>query len=369
VNRPCLAAITLDSMGGGVAAVSRLLWQVFQDRWPVDARLVTLLNDSGRRRSLTSSTPTRLRFGARVAALQIAQQIDWTLYTHVSIAKVQAFVPTPARRPYAVFLHGIEAWRPLSSVHTAVLQGAALRVANSGFTASRVTAMHPSIGPVVPCPLALAPDYRARAEATEVRPPEIGRRAVVMVARMSAGERYKGHDELLEVWPDVLRTVGDARLVFVGEGDDLDRLKSKAAALGIGEQVLFPGFASDSDLIGFYRQAAVFAMPSRSEGFGLVYLEAMSHGLPCIAALDDAAAEVVEDGETGYLVRQGDREALTDRLVRLLTDAPLRRQLGGAGRRRVHERFSYDRFARTMLSLIGDARGAQVPAWSEGAAL
>jgi phosphatidyl-myo-inositol dimannoside synthase len=200
VTRPCLAAITLDTMGGGVAAVSRLLWRVFQDRWAADARLVTLLNDRAPLQSLDSSTATRVRFGAQVATLQISQQVDWVFYTHLSVARVQSFVPPPMRRPYAVFVHGIEAWRPLPPAATAVLQAAALRVANSTFTATRVASMHPSIGPVVPCPLALVPDDSARTAAADARLPDIGRRAVIVVARMSAGERYKGHDELLDAW-------------------------------------------------------------------------------------------------------------------------------------------------------------------------
>jgi glycosyltransferase involved in cell wall biosynthesis len=79
-----------------------------------------------------------------------------------------------------------------------------------------------------------------------------------------------------------------------------------------------------------------------------------------VAAVNDAAGEVVEDGQTGFLIRQDDRAALTDRLIRLLTDEPLRRQMGDAGLRLVRERFSYERFARTMLSLMDDAGAAPV---------
>lgn len=368
MNRPCLAAITLDPMGGGVAAVSRLLWRVFQDRWAQHARLVTLLNDESPLNTLDSSTATRVRFGARIATLQVSQQVDWMLYTHLSVARVQTFVPPPMRRPYAVFIHGIEAWRPLPPATEAVLQGAALRVANSAFTAGRVAAMHPGIGGIVPCPLALSPEQLARVTAVGVKNPAIGDHAVLVVARMSSGERYKGHDELLDAWPDVRKTVPDARLVFVGDGDDVVRLREKAGALGIGTSVLFAGFVSEADLIGFYRSAAAFAMPSRGEGFGLVYLEAMSHGVPCVAALDDAAGEVVEDGRTGFLIRQDDRQALADRLIRLLTDEPLRRRMGAAGARHVEERFSYGRFSRHMLSLMDEMRGTQIPAWREGTA-
>jgi phosphatidylinositol alpha-1,6-mannosyltransferase len=250
-----------------------------------------------------------------------------------------------------------------------VLRGASLRVANSTFTAERVAALHPNIGAIASCPLALLPDTRTAPKAGSALSVDLGPRAVIVVARMAATERYKGHDELLDAWPRVLAHAPDARLVFVGDGDDKSRLQARAGALGIDSSVVFTGFVSESNLIAFYRKAAVFAMPSRGEGFGLVYLEAMTHRLPCIGALEDAAAEIIEDGRTGFLVHQSDRDGLSDRLVRLLTDEPLRHRMGGAGHCAVHHRFSYERFSRSMLSLIESTVAIPTPAWGGGAAL
>ncbi len=131
-----------------------------------------------------------------------------------------------------------------------------------------------------------------------------------IVARMSSAERYKGHDELLEAWPIVKAHLPDARLVCVGDGDDLPRLQQKAHELGIGSETIFTGFVSADELHGWYDAASVFAMPSRGEGFGLVYLEAMSHGLPCIGSVHDAAGEIIDDGVTGHLVDQSDPREL-----------------------------------------------------------
>jgi len=105
----------------------------------------------------------------------------------------------------------------------------------------------------------------------------------------------------------------------------------------------------------------VFAMPSRGEGFGIAYLEAMAHGLPCIGSVHDAAGEVIEDGVTGYLVDQSDTRALADRVSRLLGDDAGRREMGEAGRRRLRERFTADRFARRLGDLVEAALGAETP--------
>src|SRR5690606_21951926 len=156
-------------------------------------------------------------------------------------------------------------------------------------------------------------------------------RDVVIVGRMVGSERYKGHDQLLEAWPLVRAACPDARLICVGEGDDVPRLQEKARECGVADAVVFTGFVDDEQKRAIYSRAALLAMPSRREGFGLVYLEAMAAGLPCVASPHDAAAEVVVDGTTGFLVAPDDRDGLASAIVRLLVDEERRRRMGGGG--------------------------------------
>jgi phosphatidyl-myo-inositol dimannoside synthase len=93
-------------------------------------------------------------------------------------------------------------------------------------------------------------------------------------------------------------------------------------------------------------------MPSRGEGFGLVYLEAMAEGKPCIASTDDAACEVVIGGETGLLVRYGDRPGLARVLVELLGDADKRHRLGQGGRDRLREHFTEEHFGLRLWNAL-----------------
>ena len=358
MNGPVVAAITLHPAGGGVAAVARLLWQVVQTRWGGDARLITLLagSDGG---ALDSSTAERVRFGARVAMEQVTGRCPWVFYSHLSLAKVQRYVPAGRRHPYMVFLHGIEAWRPLSRFHARLLARAVLRVANSHYTADRVRQVHPEIGPVATCPLALPPPATTGGLAAAAV--ELGPHAVVIVARMSAAERYKGHDALLAAWPAVRARQHEAQLVFVGGGDDEGRLRAKAAELGLAAHVLFTGFVGEAELGAIYARAAVFAMPSRGEGFGIAYLEAMAHAIPCIGSIHDAAREVIDDGVTGFLVDQADPSALADRISDLLGADARRREMGQAGRRRLEARFTIDRFAARLGELIEGVLPADDP--------
>jgi phosphatidylinositol alpha-1,6-mannosyltransferase len=223
VAEPTLAAITLEQTGGGVAAVSRLIWSAMGEAWGDSRRLVTLSSASpsgtdARRPSLAG----RLKFGLRLGALQLSRPDSWVFFSHLSLARAQAVLPAAFRRPYAVFLHGIEAWRPLADAERDLLRRASLRVANSNYTANRVALANPGIGAIETCPLALAPD-----ELPETCPAApASRPTVLLVGRMAAGERYKGHDALLDAWPRIAATVPDSRLVFAGDGDDRARLRA-----------------------------------------------------------------------------------------------------------------------------------------------
>ena len=351
---PCLAAITLDSRGGGVAAVSRLMWRAMRERWDEDASLVTLVDADLAPVDLSSSTAARVRFGATLARMQTFGHCPWVMYSHIGVARVQSYIPPMFRRPHAVFVHGIEAWHALPSADLKNLQGATIRIANSAYTAKRLREANPTVGPIEICPLAWLPIETADPGVRKV--PSLGPHVVLVVGRMLEAERYKGHDQLLEAWPTVLQQVPDARLVFVGDGDDVDRLRAKAAATT--SRVTIAGFVSDADLVAMYDAAAVFAMPSRGEGFGLVYLEAMSHRLPCIASTHDAASEIVQDGVTGFLVDQADTTMLADRIVRLLSDPAARREMGQRGYQRLHAEFTYGRFAARLIGLLDGAFGS-----------
>jgi glycosyltransferase involved in cell wall biosynthesis len=100
-----------------------------------------------------------------------------------------------------------------------------------------------------------------------------------------------------------------------------------------------------------YRRAGVFCLPSRQEGFGIVFLEAMANAKPIVAARAAAVPETVTDGEVGLLADPDDPEGLARHLASLLTNPELRRAMGQAGRRRV-EAYRADRVAHMFLGRI-----------------
>jgi phosphatidylinositol alpha-1,6-mannosyltransferase len=250
-------------------------------------------------------------------------------------------------------LLGIEAWTPMTRLQRAALRRAWRVAAISRHTIDRFRAAN---RPLADLPIEVCYPGLPIASSTGELTVENAPRApfALIVGRMSSDERYKGHDELLEAWATVTASVPGALLVVAGSGDDEHRLRAKAAALGLDGAVRFEGRVSAMRLAMLYREAACFVMPSRHEGFGLVFLEAMQAGTPCIAA-HGAAEEIVEDGVSGLIVDPGVPGALASAVIRLLSDQALRDELGQAARRRAVERFGNAQFAERLLNLLGHA--------------
>ncbi|MBI2360130.1 MAG: glycosyltransferase family 4 protein [Deltaproteobacteria bacterium] len=243
-----------------------------------------------------------------------------------------------------------------------MLKNAAVRIANSNYTARRVLGAHPDIGPIDVCHLALLPNGAVNWMASAGGPAQgkvdtellkqVQQHSVLIVGRMEIQERHKGHRQLIEAWPFVKARVPDAQLVIVGRGDDLEGIKARARESGLGSSILITGHVNDATLEAIYQRTALFAMPSRGEGFGLVYLEAMQHGLACIGSIHDAATEVIEPGVTGLLVDQDDLTGLADAISGLLLNPSRREEMGRAGLKRVQKVFSFEQFHDRILSAL-----------------
>jgi glycosyltransferase involved in cell wall biosynthesis len=198
---------------------------------------------------------------------------------------------------------------------------------------------------IVPEPIDLA---RWRKELGRIAPQPAGRGSILCVAHL-----YPRKD-VATLLAAMTRLKADAVLKIVGIGPEKANLERRAQRLGLGERVAFLGHVSFDRLAVEYRGADVFCLPSRQEGFGIVFLEAMAAALPIVAVRAAAVPEVVEDGECGMLVPPGDADALASALDRLLGDADERRRMGSEGARRV-TRFDAPRVAEEFLKATGIA--------------
>jgi phosphatidylinositol alpha-1,6-mannosyltransferase len=359
-----LLGLTGLHIDGGIASVSRCVARSLDEAMAaggvVRADRVLLLEDPG------SPAPPPLRGAQRLArgsqarfALELAwersrRRHDLVVFDHAGLARA---LRVPALRPgrprVAIFVHGLELTGGGEQARAAALRGAWRVLTNSHTTARRVEAALPELaGRIRPVLLCIDPERIALWEKAAASPRPPRERAALIVGRLWSEERGKGHDALLEAWPAVRRRVPDAELWIVGDGDDRARLAAKAREAGVGDAVRFLGRVDDRELGDLYRRAGLLAMPSRQEGFGLVYAEALWHGVPCVGSNSDAAGEVIDAGETGLLVPYGDAGAVGEAVASLLADPERCRRMGEAGARRARERFCFERFRDELLRAL-----------------
>lgn len=178
-----------------------------------------------------------------------------------------------------------------------------------------------------------------------------GKGVIAHVARLSA---FKGTDKLIRVLPEVRRQTGlDVVLLLVGRNLEADSLGRLARELDVMEQVRFTGPLSEYDLHRAYAASDVFALPSRYESFGFVFLEAMAHGIPVIGVRTGGVPEVILDGKTGFVLDSpNDLQGLTNRLVRMLSDERVRSRFGEAARAWTERQFNWGKTVREVRKII-----------------
>ena len=345
---------------GGVQSYARQLIAGLNEVIGKDnVRVVEVEAPRGEHTGGTAAIPAwaKLRFAAGAVATAIGWRPDLVLCVHIGVAPVARLIRSLTMARYWLVLHGIEVWDALAPAKLRALREADRYISLSRFTLRAAAERH-SLNPRNP--IWLPPYLELRTPANLLGGNSVSH-VVLTVGRLSASERYKGHDVMLEAWPGVVAHLSDASYWIVGDGDDRARLESKAAQLGVGESVKFLGSLTGEALRDCYARCDVFAMPaisepfaspSRGEGFGLVYIEAMAHGKPMLAAKGGAPAEFIRDGEFGILVNPADANEVREALVTLLSDQQRSRAVGAAGREWVRSELTFEKFCERLSEAL-----------------
>ena len=270
---------------------------------------------------------------------------------HVSLSPVAWWLRTIGRvSSYVVILHGIEAWSSRPWLERSALAAADRIVTTTKFTAA-ICSQANGIGLWKFLVLPLCVEDKGVAPAENFRLD--GEFRILSVGRQDRSERYKGYETLIEAAGRLGLEHAGVRLHLVGDGNDHDEIARLVRKHGLDHVVKLWSFLDEAQLEAAYATCDVFALPSMKEGFGIVFLEAMRHGKPCIGGNHGGTPEVIVRDKTGVLVEYGDTEGLYSALLRLLLDPERRVRMGEAGRERLNQRFTFNMFrsnhARLML--------------------
>lgn len=330
---------SLDSnVYGGVQASGRDAWQGIVNRIGAEHADV-LYYEAG-----TSKAKAVLR------AVSSRKTANVVLIWHLHLLKLLPFLDHAGSRVF-LFLHGIEAWCKHDRLTQLLLRRVDVILSNSDHTWSRFLKCNPQFQNMPHRTVHLG----AGAILDAVTPSPSDPPAVLMVGRLNAGEDYKGHRQMIEAWPRVVDRIPDAELRILGDGDLRQSLEDLARRQAPPHSVRFFGQTSDAEKEQLLAQCRCLALPSRGEGFGLVYLEAMRVGRPCMVSDVDAGREVVNPPEAGLAVDPDNPHAVAEAVHRMLTLGEEWTSWSGRARARYEDRFTTEQFHRRLVSALFDA--------------
>lgn len=339
---------------GGIQESARIAWEGLCREARHEDRPIAVLSygpvaDEQRREPHGRIVAAKSRSGLLLKSAMHRWDADVLLIWHLGLVKLLPFLRGRWRK-IIVFLHGIEAWRPLPGRVQRLLGRANAFLSNSQFTWQRFVEFNPAFAnrphQVVPLGWGEPVDNVPRPE----DPP-----AALMIGRLRRAEDYKGHREMIAAWPRVVRRIPDARLWIAGDGDLRRELEKVAAQAGVADHVQFWGCVSEESKQDLLRRCRCLAMPSRGEGFGLVYLEAMRLGRPCLVSTCDAGREVVAPPAAGLAVDPKDETALIEATLSLLNFQKHRPDWGAAACERYETKFTASYFQERLLSAVESA--------------
>ena len=161
----------------------------------------------------------------------------------------------------------------------------------------------------------------------------------------------KGHEDLLAAFQKLLPQFPRARLLLVGDGRLRTQLEARARTLGLADKVVFTGLVPPGEVPRYVGIMDCLAHLSAREALSRALPQALAAGKPVVSYDFDGADEICLDGETGFLVRTGDTATVTQRLLQLANDAPLRERLGRRGQQFVRENFAVEQMVDNLYHL------------------
>jgi len=257
---------------------------------------------------------------------------DVIILSHINLSIIGLLIKW-ARPDCKVWLiaHGIEVWRKLSPVKKHLLNKCDKVICVSNFTMHQMIERHQidrdvcsvlnnAVDPFMKQPpLSDRPLYlESRYELNNSSP------VIFTLTRLASTEKYKGYELVIQAISSLKQQFPDIKYVLSGKYDEQEQLRINEliTRLGVADQVILTGFIEENELADHFLMADLFVLPSRKEGFGIVFIEAMACGLPVICGNADGSLDAIRNGELGSAISVDDPDELV-RCIKKHLENPL----------------------------------------------
>lgn len=357
---------------GGIQVYSTFLLQALQELFPNEKLELFLKHDTKSSPEIyllnninlhfSGQFPLKFRtltFASQILSNAILQKPNLIISSHLNFSTAGYFLQKFANIPYWTVAHGIEAWNIQNPTLIKALKNADRILAVSNYTKNRLIQelnIIPEKIDILPntfdpsrFKISSKPDYLLKRYNLSTEQP-----IILTVARLDISERFKGYDNVLKALPEIIKTMPNIHYILVGKGPDQDRILTFIKQNNLENNVTLTGFVSDQELPAHYNLCDLFILPSKTEGFGIVYLEALASGKPCIAGNQDGATDALINGELGILINPDDLEAIAKNTISILQKTYVNSTLYQPEilRQKIIDKFGFDNFKNNLYSIL-----------------
>ena len=357
---------------GGIQVYSDFLVKAIQDLYPKAKYHIFLKHDKKRIPNRKYPANTKFHFAGKIpfsfrTAFYAAQLIvngiwqkpDLIITTHLNFTLAAYWLKKFFNIPYIAIAHGVEAWNLNNPKLQKALRYADKILAVSNYTRERLLKEQN----LDPTQISLLPNT-FDCERFQIKPKPtylLNRHGIkpdqpiiLTVNRLSSTESYRGYDYIIKALPQIRQQIPNIHYIIVGKGDDRERLEDSIMQEDLQDCVTLAGFISDEELPAYYQLCHLFAMPSKLEGFGIVYLEALACGKPVLGGNQDGAIDALCQGELGVLVHPDDVEEIANKIVAILQKTYSHSLIYQPEklRKKVIQRFGFDVFQQSLANLL-----------------
>lgn len=302
-------------------------------------------------------------FASQIIGYGLWRRPNLVIATHLNFTVAAYWLKRLTGIPYWAVAHGVDAWNIERPALKTALQHADRIISVSGYTRDRLLKEQN----LDPAKVTILPNtFDASRFQISPKPQYLLKRyglteknsIILTVARLDQSEQYKGYDKILQALPVIRSQVPNVHYILVGKGSDRSRIEQLIAQLNLQDCVTLAGFVPDAELGAHYNLCDVFAMPSKGEGFGIVYLEALACGKPTLGGDRDGAIDALCHGELGALVNPDNLEEICQTLIQMLQGTypnPIIYQ-PELLRQKVIDNFGFEQFKKTLAELMKTAQ-------------
>jgi phosphatidylinositol alpha-1,6-mannosyltransferase len=257
---------------------------------------------------------------------------DIVVLSHINLLMVGVLIKKISPKTKLVLIaHGIEVWKVLPGWKKNMLKkvDSILSVSNytkekmialNGLSGDRISVLNNCLDPFLPGAVSVKKDE------VLMKKYELSENDIVLLtlSRLSITEKYKGYDEVIKVIHQLLPAYPNLKYLLIGKYDEQEksRIDKLIEEKGLNGIVIFAGYVPDEELALHYNLADIFIMPSKKEGFGIAFIEAMYYGKPVIAGNKDGSADALLNGKLGLLINPDSEEEITNAIKKIISNRP-----------------------------------------------